>query len=127
MQPEHIPASLESLAAVIGMDAAMILAARFAGRSVPITRANEDCRKIADSIGAAKAARLIEAYKGTEIYFPMLSKARRAERDRMIRDNVQANEKTMTTRAAVAIEAVRCGICERDVWRILSRHTTPSA
>lgn len=116
-------AGMESLAAVIGMDCAQALADRFPGRDILIScRWDATVSQFIGIIGRDKTARLIEAYKGTTLYFPTLSAALRRERNRVIIRNIALLEKGMPTRSAVSCECARTGLSMRHIWRILAKH-----
>ncbi len=121
MRSESLPESVQCLAAVIGLAPVLALVKRFPGQSFRIANVATPAMKVLGSaIGPAQLGRLVEAYKGSTIYLPMLTRSLREARNKEILDNVTDAEKSTSTTAAVSAEAVKYKLSERTIWRVLS-------
>lgn len=123
-----LPDSVAQLATVIGWLAALALVEAFPGQTLVIgPRSSETMAKVEAAVGAAATQTLADTYSGAPLYVPACAGLARAERNRRIRAEVRALERTMSTRRAVTQTARKWHCTERTVWRALSPATAATA
>ena len=93
--------------------------------SVPLgitLRGQEQREKLVQIIGREQATKLIGRYGGTTLYIPTCRQAFVDTRDRNI--NLERDElarEGLSERALVSVLAVRHGLSDRQIWRILKK------
>ena len=118
---------VNELVELIGLPAAIELIRAKGGTSfsVPlgITLRGQDQReKLVQIIGREQATKLIGRYGGTTLYIPTCRQAFVDTRDRNI--NLERDElarEGLSERALVSVLAVRHGLSDRQIWRILKK------
>ena len=118
---------MDELVELIGLPAAIELIRVKGGTrfSVPlgITLGGQEQReKMVQIIGREQAAKLIGRYGGTTLYIPTCRQAFVDTRDRDI--NLERDElarEGLSERALVSVLAVRHGLSDRQIWRILKK------
>lgn len=109
-----LPATLELIRAKGGTSLAVPLG---------ITRRGQDQReKLVQIVGREQATRLIGRYGGTTLYVPTCRQAFVDTRDDDInRERDELARKGFSERALVAVLALRHGLSDRQIWRILKK------
>ena len=109
---------VNELVELIGLPAAIELI-----RALGITlRGQEQREKLVQIIGREQATKLIGRYGGTTLYIPTCRQAFVDTRDRNI--NLERDElarEGLSERALVSVLAVRHGLSDRQIWRILKK------
>ena len=111
---------VNELVELIGLPAAIELIRAKGGTSfsVPLgitLRGQEQREKLVQIIGREQATKLIGRYGGTTLYIPTCRQAFVDTRDRNI------NLEGLSERALVSVLAVRHGLSDRQIWRILKK------
>lgn len=118
---------VNELVELIGLPAAIELIRAKGGTSfsVPLgitLRGQEQREKLVQIIGREQATKLIGRYGGTTLYIPTCRQAFVDTRDRNI--NLERDElarEGLSERALVSVLAVRHGLSDRQIWRILKK------
>lgn len=118
---------VNELVELIGLPAAIELIRAKGGTSfsVPLgitLRGQEQREKLVQIIGREQATKLIGRYGGTTLYIPTCRQAFLDTRDRNI--NLERDElarEGLSERALVSVLAVRHGLSDRQIWRILKK------
>lgn len=118
---------INELIELIGLPATLELVRAKGGTSfvVPlgITRRGQEQReKLVQIVGREQATRLIGRYGGTTLYVPSCRQAFVDTRDGNInRERDELARKGLSERALVAVLALRHGLSDRQIWRILKK------
>ena len=105
---------VNELVELIGLPAAIEL--------IRAKRGQEQREKLVQIIGREQATKLIGRYGGTTLYIPTCRQAFVDTRDRNI--NLERDElarEGLSERALVSVLAVRHGLSDRQIWRILKK------
>lgn len=118
---------INELIELIGLPATLELVRAKGGTSfvVPlgITRRGQEQReKLVQIVGREQATRLIGRYGGTTLYVPSCRQAFVDTRNGNInRERDELSRKGLSERALVAVLALRHGLSDRQIWRILKK------
>ena len=117
-----LPASVAQLATVIGWPGALALVEAYPGQTLDLPKhpAAPIWAEINRGIGNPAYLRLYAAYAGQSVYLPACSGLAAAERNRLVRQEVHALERSVTTRKAVTATARKWRLTERTIWRVLA-------
>ncbi|WP_374348577.1 Mor transcription activator family protein [Chitinimonas sp.] len=123
-----LPASVQDIVCLIGVQAALRLVSAWPGRTFPVSRNKRlDGRvrfeALAEVVGHDAAEILSRHYADSELYIPQCAIAMRELRDRLIRadfDRITGSE-GHSARAAVVMLVDAYGVSDRHVWRVLNR------
>ena len=107
-----LPDLLREIEEVAGREAALGLAGRYGGRHVQIPRRARAGHALADLVGPAALAKLVQRYGGCRLYIAKAPSAARARRDAAIAARRAAGE-------TVATLARAYGLSERQIWNVL--------
>lgn len=115
------------LVELIGLAATIELIRAKGGTSLRIplgitAHGQEEREKLVGIVGREEATRLIGRYGGTVLYVPSCRQAFVDTRDQAInRERDELARKGLTERALVSVLALRHGLSDRQVWRILKK------
>lgn len=118
---------IAELVELIGLAATLELIRAKGGTSLRIplgitAHGREEREKLVDIVGREEATRLIGRYGGTVLYVPSCRQAFVDTRDQAInRERDELARKGLTERALVSVLALRHGLSDRQVWRILKK------
>lgn len=124
---------LNELVELIGLPATLELIRAKGGTALRIPlgmtlRGQEQREKLVQIVGREQATRLIGRYGGTTLYIPSCRQAFVDTRDENInRERDELARKGLTERALVAVLALRHGLTDRQIWRILKKSGPVSA
>lgn len=107
-----LPELLREIEGVAGREAALALAGRYGGRRVQIPRRARAGHALADLVGPAALAKLVQRYGGCRLYIAKAPAVARAYRNAAIAARRAAGE---------TVDALAQEYClsERQVWSIL--------
>ncbi len=119
--------SINELVELIGLAATLELVRAKGGTSLAVPlgitrRGQEQREKLVQIVGREQATRLIGRYGGTTLYVPTCRQAFVDVRDEDInRERDELAREGLSERALVAVLALRHGLSDRQIWRILKK------
>lgn len=125
--------SVNELVELIGLAATVELIRAKGGTALRIPlgmtlRGQEQREKLVQIVGREQATRLIGRYGGTTLYVPSCRQAFVDTRDENInKERDELARKGLTERALVSVLALRHGLTDRQIWRILKKSGPVSA
>ncbi|TJZ73880.1 Mor transcription activator family protein [Chitiniphilus eburneus] len=125
MQIGELPDTVQEIAVVVGLPAALKMVRQYGGTSLHIPQGKHRLGKsryeeLAQLIGADEIQRLAEHFRGCDaIYIPRCAKILRAMRDEAIRSEFDEYTREESANRAVTKLARDHDLCERRVWEIL--------
>lgn len=127
---ESLPETLRDMAGRFGMPFVRRLVGRFGGATLSIPVKSREAalsRELGRWLGPDGLSRFLHHYGGTKLYVPTLRREKVRARDAAInaeRDDL--DRRGLSERALVAVLAVRHGLSDRQVWRILKKPRIPA-
>lgn len=122
-----LPATAQQLARLLGVTVMLNLVEHFGGLTlrIPYGETPQGRAMLADlarRVGEDAAQALAREYAGTRLYVPNCRQALVQVRDRaMLRDRARLAAEGLSERAVVQCLALRYGLSDRYVWRLLKK------